>query len=253
MKAHGGTSHSTGLLSTAKDQPSFAMGKETRVTPPPAVAMFPSVGPTLTTRYNFTGQFLRGGRILAKRALEIEEGSSWPLTDELHVEHRANVVGAIVQAAMALEAQIAVVVLHGPAAHLSSAGIDRAIRDRVTAAGDELERGETLEKYNRVLTLLGKPEFDRGRRPYQSADLLVRARNELVHYKARWNNDARLLKWNRGLRAVRIRTLPGRSVTEDPHNWWLVSSFAVWAIDSAEALILEFFERLGIAPPIKGP
>jgi hypothetical protein len=35
---------------------------------------------------------------------------------------------------------------------------------------------------------------DRGTQPWQDADLLVRLRNELVHYKSKWGQEMEKLK-----------------------------------------------------------
>ncbi len=81
---------------------------------------------TADTRYSFTAQFLRGGAIFARRAHEIEASAS--VSEELRSEHVACVVGAITQAAAALEAEIYEVLIHGPGHHLGSNGINTTAR-----------------------------------------------------------------------------------------------------------------------------
>jgi hypothetical protein len=73
---------------------------------------------TSVTRYSFTAQFLRGGAIFAHRAHAIEATADESLSEELQGEHRAFVVGAIVQSVAALESEISEVVMHGPGHHL---------------------------------------------------------------------------------------------------------------------------------------
>lgn len=77
-------------------------------------------------RYSFTAQFLRGSAIFAVRAHEIENDRDQEVTDELKVEHRAYVFGAIVQCAAGLEAEVSEILHHGVGHHLGSSGIDAA-------------------------------------------------------------------------------------------------------------------------------
>jgi len=83
---------------------------------------------TIDTRYSFTAQFLRGGAIVTRRAHDIETTSDSSISEELKSEHRASVVGAITQAAAALEAEIWEVLNHGPGHHLGSSGVDASAR-----------------------------------------------------------------------------------------------------------------------------
>jgi hypothetical protein len=46
-----------------------------------------------------------------------------------------------------------------------------------------------LEKYQRVLSLKGCAQFDRGARPYQDIDALIAVRNELVHFHPEWHDE----------------------------------------------------------------
>jgi len=132
------------------------------------------------TRYSFTAQFLRGGAIFTHRAYEIEAGADASISDELRSEQVACVVGAVTQAAAALEAEISEILIHGPGHHLGSNGVDATARDFLSPLASAIDREPTLRRYDLVLHLLGKPAL-KGARPYQDADLLTRLRNELIH------------------------------------------------------------------------
>lgn len=69
-------------------------------------------------------------------------------------------------------------------------GLELNERQQITAAGGDLSsESQTLERYQKVLQLLGRKQFDRGARPFSEAKLLMRLRNELVHYKPQWRPE----------------------------------------------------------------
>ncbi|MGW3910565.1 hypothetical protein ACWEBX_03420 [Streptomyces sp. NPDC005070] len=69
-------------------------------------------------------------------------------------------------------------------------GLELNERQRITAAGEDLSKeSNTLERYRKVLQLLGREQFNRGARPFSEAALLMRLRNALVHYKPQWRPE----------------------------------------------------------------
>jgi hypothetical protein len=153
------------------------------------VVAISTVRATASTRYSFTAQFLRGGAIFARRVHELEADADESVSEELRSEHRAYVVGAVTQAAAALEAEISEVLIHGPGHHLGSTGVDASARDFLLPLADTIDGEPTLRRYDLVLHCLRKPSFDRGAYPYQVADLLTRLRNELIHCKSKWGEQ----------------------------------------------------------------
>src|SRR5208337_5583716 len=95
---------------------------------------------TARTRYSFTAQFLRGSAIFARRAHEIETRTDASTSEELQADHLACVVGAITQAAAALEAEFSEVLTHGPGHHLGSNGINAAARDFLLPLAETVDR-----------------------------------------------------------------------------------------------------------------
>jgi hypothetical protein len=93
---------------------------------------------TPQTRYSFTAQFLRGSAIFARRAHEIEKLKD--ASEELQADHLALVVGAITQAAAALEAEISEVLIHGPGHHLGSNGVNSGARDFLFPLAETIDR-----------------------------------------------------------------------------------------------------------------
>lgn len=202
-------------------------------------------------RYSFTTQFLQGAAMFTRRARAIEELDPSAMTEQLRVEHKACVVAALMQAAASLESEIYEVITHGPGHHLGSDRNDRAAVAFLKPLADAVDHQPTLDRYVLVLHLLRKPPLDTGAEPYQSADLLMRARNEIVHYKSRWGKDMEGKKVYARLERLRLREppfatgyrpfFPGR---------FLSSSAATWATSSAAGFICHYFSLLGFVPPI---
>lgn len=203
-----------------------------------------------TTRYSFTAQFLRGAAIFARRAHEIE-GANVVFTDELQAEYVACVVGAVTQASAALEAEIAEVTIHGPGHHLGSNGLDAAGRDFLAPLVEVIDGEPALRRYELVLHLLGKPALSRGTQPYQNADLLVRLRNELVHFKSRWTEEMGGQRLFASLEQLKLAWPKSSSLDMNffPHRC-LSASLASWSVITSVAFINAFYANLGFGSPL---
>jgi hypothetical protein len=202
---------------------------------------------TLSTRYSFTAQFLRGAAIFARRAHEIDARPDASISDELRSEHDACVVGAITQAAAALEAEISEVLIHGPGHHLGSNGLDAPGRDFLLPLADTIDSEPILLRYDLVLHLLRKPVFDRGAYPYQVADILIRLRKELIHYKSKWGEQMDGAKIFSRLEQLRF----DRPAFTSPHtNFFphrcLSASLASWSVTTGVEFINAFYHNLTI-------
>ena len=175
---------------------------------------------TLQTRYSFTAQFVRGSAIFATRARALEDANLESAPEEVGTEHRAFVVGAIVQCAAALEAEIAEVMRHGPGHQLGSNGIDHSAHALLEPIRDVLEGEPVLRQYEVVLHLLKRPALDRGASPYQEAGLLIKLRNELIHYKSKWGPDMESEKLFASLEQLRFERPPFESPSTNffPHR-----------------------------------
>lgn len=203
-------------------------------------------------RYSFTAQFLRGSAIFAARAHEIESHGDQEVTDELKVEHRAYVVGAIVQCAAGLEAEVSEILHYGVGHHLGSSGIDAAAQALLLPLAEVIDSQPTLHRYELVLHLLRRPALDRGRNPYQAADLLIRLRNELIHYHSKWGPEMDREKLFTRLEQLRMDKPPFMPSDSNffPHRC-LSASLASWAVTTAVAFIDNFYSVFDIPGPLK--
>ncbi|MEK6805190.1 MAG: hypothetical protein AABY95_00895 [Pseudomonadota bacterium] len=109
------------------------------------------------------------------QATEDTSGTHWQL--------RAYIYGAIILAYASLEAALNEIV-HLNALEKNSP-LDEAERKVFHTIGQEglqpREASNTLQQYNMLLRILGKPEMDKGINPYQAANLVRMLRNILVH------------------------------------------------------------------------
>ena len=194
----------------------------------------------MQTRYSFTAQFVRAGAFFANQARSLEDANPESASEEVVAEHRAYVVGAVMQCSAALEAEIAEVVMHGPGHQLGTNGIDAAAHAYLEPLADVFENPPILRKYEIVLHLLRRPPLDPGAVPYQSAALLIRLRNEM---------DRQALFTS--LRQLGFARTPFESPSTNffPHHV-LSASLASWSVTAAVGLMTEFYAKLGMESPL---
>ena len=201
------------------------------------------------TRYSFGPQFLVGAAIFVRRSSEIERNCGADVSELLKAEHRACVVSAIMQSVAALETEIYEICYYGPGSHLGSNGTDIAARDYLRPRAEMIDRhGDVLSRYCFVLRLLNKRALPSGEKLSQHTALLVRLRNELVHYKSKWGQDMAAKKLWKGLRALKHPMPPFASEHSNffPHQC-LSAGCAAWAVTTAVAFMDAFYFRLGTA------
>jgi hypothetical protein len=115
---------------------------------------------TVDTRFSFAAQFLCASAFFAREASKLE-ATITSIDDRRVQEHRAFVVGAVMQSVAALEAEIAEVVMYGPGCHLGSNHTDNAAKEFLEPLADLLTASSgVIEKFDLVLHLLGKKRLD---------------------------------------------------------------------------------------------
>ncbi|MEH2546811.1 hypothetical protein V1283_003456 [Bradyrhizobium sp. AZCC 2262] len=209
------------------------------------------MGATATTRYSFTAQFLRGAAIFARRAWVLDGDAGISTSEELRSEHVACVVGSLTQATAAIEAEISEITIHGPGHHLGSNGTDVAAREFLRPLAETIDGEPSLRRYDLVLHLLRKPAFDRGANPYQDAALLVRLRNELIHYKSKWGDEMDEQRLFAQLERLQFEkpVFAHPSSNFFPHKC-LSPSLASWSVLTGVEFINAFYHRLGVLSPL---
>lgn len=199
------------------------------------------------TRYTFTGQFIEAAAIFARKARAIEDGFSGELREDDRCLHLAYVSAAVMQCAAAFEAESHEICAHGPGSHLGSNGTDETARRLLEPLANVVDDQSTIARYDLILHVLGKAPLDRSKEPYQSAVLLVRLRNELIHYKSRWGQEMTKAKLYKSLENLHHKPPPFvlENMNFFPHRC-LGADCASWAVRSAVEFLDAVYETLGV-------
>lgn len=201
---------------------------------------------TADVRTSLTGQYFLGASFQAHQALTIEAKLSNTVLEIEQVAHRSYVIGAVMQAAAALECESWEVFTHGPGHHLGSNGTDFSAKSFFSPIAEIVEREPPLERYRVVLHLLGKAALSKGRQPWADAALVMHLRNELVHFKSRWGSELTQKAWLKALRDKKHKRAPflADGITFFPYAA-LSAGCAEWAVQACIQFLDGFYERLG--------
>lgn len=151
------------------------------------------------------------------------------------------------QCAAALETEAHEACVHGPGAHLGSNGIDRQAQQFLLPVADIVDDQNTMSRFELILHLLNKAPINRGAEPFQSAALVVRLRNELVHYKSRSGTEMERNKLFATLRSLGHKPPPYTDPLMNffPHRC-LSADCGEWALTSVIAFLEAFYSSLGV-------
>ena len=202
---------------------------------------------TSDVRTSLTGQFLMAAAMQAKAAAAIESRARADITEDDLIAHKGFVIGAIMQVCAGLECEIWELMTYGPGHHLGSGGTDTVARDILASSAEKVDRKKVTERYRIVLETLGRPAISPDGQLWQDADLVVRLRNELVHYKSRWGSEPcqpDLFAALKGKQLKRPAFMEAGS-TFFPHEC-LSAARAAWAVRSCCSFLDEFYLNLGI-------
>lgn len=109
-----------------------------------------------------------------------------------------------------------------------------------------------LQKYAAALAVLAAEPMDRGKRPYQDADLLVKFRNSLVHHLPYVTEVDLGSGQRKAVHALEAKLRPriGPSPADLAEKFYpdncLHSQCAEWAVTTATTFVEDFLRRLGI-------
>jgi hypothetical protein len=203
-------------------------------------------------RYSFTAQFLCASACFARRCAEIEDAHPENADEPTRIEHRGLVTAAIMQCAAAVEAESAELTIHGPGNNLGSDRIDRKAYELLNPLADFIDDQDALTRYKIILHILGKPEMPEGEQPWQGMTVLVRLRNELIHYKSKWGKEMEGQKLFKTLQHLKLAKPPFVPANSNffPHQF-LGAACAAWSVKTAVAFLNGFYDRMGIESRLK--
>jgi hypothetical protein len=200
------------------------------------------------TRYSFAPQFLVASAIFARKATEIERVDGATATEDAMAEHRGCVVGALLQCVAALETEIHDLMVYGPGAHLGSGATDHDAREFLYPCAEMIDCEDVISRYEIVSHLLKRPKLSRGTQPTQDTALLIRLRNEIVHYKSGWGREMERSTLLTALQNLKHAKPP---FVDDRSNFFpqkcLSATCAAWAVRTAVAFVDAFYAGLGVA------
>lgn len=162
--------------------------------------------------------------------------------------HRAYVVGAILAAAASIEGRINELYLDATD-NLLTVFICKEKQKILSDLWPTLDERKfsTLDKYQILLTAIGKEKLNTSKKPFQDVKLLTDLRNMLVHYKPEWDDDQKDHKKIKDKLRGKFETNPFYSDGTTPFfpNNCLSYGCARWAVESSAEYILEFMSRIG--------
>jgi hypothetical protein len=218
------------------------------IRPQPLIASLMVNPPTIMHRVYYSAYHLWAAKHFCSLARDIENGiGDRPTFD---IKHRTYVTNSVFSAVAFLESAINELFQDVEDGHDSyTTNIDFVIKRSMTEAWRLIEKQSILEKFQICLTLFRKPQFDRGKAPFQDASLVVRLRNELIHYKPKLLGGEVEHKLTSSLRSK----FSENALMEGSGNPWfpdkcLGYGCAKWTVDSVSTFADQFFGLIGVEP-----
>lgn len=119
----------------------------------------------------------------------------------------------------------------------------------VVGLWDSLGKMSMLEKFNLALIMRNAEAFDKGSKPYQDVDVLIKLRNALIHFTPEWESDQDLhAKLSNKLR-YKFQPTPfmEESAPLFPKRW-ASSGCAKWAVRSCLSFAERFEAKSALEP-----
>lgn len=206
----------------------------------------------LDSRYSFPAQFLSAAARMTRLARDIEARRPETVDADMRSEHLGFTSSAVMQSVAALEADSWEVLNYGPGHHMGSSESNSNAMAIIDPLSETLENLDALKRYAAVIHLLGKPAFDRGAQPWQDAQLLIRLRNEITHYKSRSGAEMDRASLYAALIAKatpRPPFWPERGMNFFPLHCFSAAR-AAWAVTTTMSLISAVYARLEVQSPL---
>jgi hypothetical protein len=209
----------------------------------------------------FSAEHARSATLLSRMCGELEASPPTPTAQELVPGHKAYALSSLFSTVAFLEALVNEVIGGAGDDELPLVkGLAPSNRSAISDLQDFLDRASLLDRVQLVLVLAGKEHFDRGRSPFQNAQLVVKLRNALVHYKPSWRGGG-VPASPQGEEERLVATLSGKfplspffAETGNPFfpDHCLSHGCTSWTWNSILGFADEFCSRLAIEPPYSG-
>lgn len=221
----------------------------------PALGFGSAFGARIGMRNYFSTYLLWTGLHMTALAAAIEAAHSGPSRFDLR--HRGYVLSAVLAAEGFLEAMVNELFQDAVDEHnLSGDGYlaplstdTHLLMARMWQAMDGGRGLGPLDKYDLLLAAVGMASLDRGRQPYQDAQMLVKLRNAVAHYQPEllFTDVSHRMAAQLGGKFSANVLMAGAG-----NPWWpdhcLGAGCAAWAIQTATALADHVANAVGITP-----
>lgn len=217
---------------------------------------------SIKIRKYFSIQHIQSAALFAMHAYSIEKNYDGVFSDELFSHHSSYVTGSILSSVFFLEATINELFADTLEPHsqivkkLNQATIQLMVKMWKLGV-PKTANFKILQKYQIALELAQKKIFDAGAQPYQDVNLLVKLRNDLVHYepesvKSPSSDDfgpADIHRYEKMLSGKFLANpLTGQGNPFYPDKC-LGHGCAEWAVNSSVKFVDDFFSRMGLFSP----
>lgn len=192
------------------------------------------------TRMQFTGQHLMAAASFSRRVGAVEQEHAGEQFGPFFDEILWNASASIMLSTAAIES------------YLNELIADRAKHftmlkdDLLDSFWENHERSSLLDKVDLALLLRGESPLARGAEPTDSMNSLVTLRNELVHFKPEWSDEAKVhARVSRRL-ASKVQPSPFLPGEELFPRAWATHSCTKWAVETAVAFGTHVKTRFGL-------
>jgi hypothetical protein len=217
----------------------------------------------------FSVRYIQSAAVLCRLGYGIEKTCAPPgaLSQEAILQHEAFVLNSVLSTVSFLESTINE--LYADAADDAYFFADGEHEALLRMIGEKwhneknFDRFPLISKYQRILTIAGKPPFEEGDQAYENVRTLIEIRNHLMHYKREWivirdpgaarnGEETTAEKFEKILRKkFAINPLARKNLPFFPDKC-LGHGCAEWAIVNSVIFTDEFFRRLGLPVPYEG-
>ncbi|MEU4082632.1 hypothetical protein [Streptomyces venezuelae] len=206
--------------------------------------------------------------LLCRRCAELEyspdppneqdraQGLTWSTAQA--AEHRTYAMAAVLTAFAFLEASVNELLASAAEDQLEMGGGRGGLTGEERSALVDLQQAwgdggpSLLDRAQLVLHLLRRPPFDRGEAPFQTADVLRRLRNALVHYRPEWRPVGAGVADDRIARTLASLPIAPHPFATEGHPFFpdrcLGHGLASWAWRTSLAFTDDFLTRVGVQP-----
>lgn len=200
-------------------------------------------------KHHFSQQHFRAAEYFAREAGKVESlAENGEQLQERMTRHRAYVTGAVLSGVAFLESSINELFLDAIDSDPHRLkGMSNHNVELLAESWEDVKMGSTLLKYQTALLITNSREYEKGTSPYQDADLLIRLRNALLHYKPEWSHEP---DEPGSLEKMLAGRFPSNQLSSSNALWFphrcLGCGCAEWGVKVSRSFMIDFSSRMNI-------